>query len=286
MSGPEIPAQTGAYERRVLRVLEYIHENPAGDLSLDRLAEVAAMSRFHWHRVFYAMTGETCAEAVRRVRLHRAACWLVQTDWPVAEIARKAGYAGTPGFSRAFSVAYGHSPASFRRRGDLIPPLSRKPKGERPMFPVTVETRDPMRLAALSHTGPYIEIGSAFERVGALFTSRGLWPQARGMAGLYHDAPGSKPEADLQSEAGVIVGDEMEIADPMHEVQVPGGRYAVLHFKGPYAGLRAAYDYLYGDWLPTSEEEPADSPPVEVYLNSPADTAPDELLTEIRVPLK
>ena len=286
MPGRETPANPGSYERRLLRVLAYIHDNPAGDLSLDTLADVAAMSRFHWHRVFHAMTGETCAEAVRRIRLHRAACWLVQTDWPVAEIAGKAGYAGTQSFSRAFSGAYGEPPTAFRTRGDLIAPLSRKPKGESPMFDVTVETRAPMRLAAVTHTGPFIEIGSAFERVSALFTTRGLWPQARGMAGLYHDAPGSKPEAELQSEAGIVVGEEVEITDPMHETKVPGGRYAVLHFKGPYAGLRAAYEYLYGDWLPGSEEEPADSPPVEVYLNGPADTAPDDLLTEICVPLK
>lgn len=41
-----------SYEKRLIRVLEYIHANPAGDLSLDALADVAAMSRFHWHRVF------------------------------------------------------------------------------------------------------------------------------------------------------------------------------------------------------------------------------------------
>ena len=60
-------------ERRVLRVLEHIHANPAADLSLDALADVAAMSRFHWHRLFRAVTGETAAQTVRRMRMHRAA---------------------------------------------------------------------------------------------------------------------------------------------------------------------------------------------------------------------
>ena len=76
------------YENRILRVLEYIHSNPAGDLSLDALADVAAFSRFHWHRVFHGMTGETLADAVRRIRLHRSACWLVQSEKPVAQVAR------------------------------------------------------------------------------------------------------------------------------------------------------------------------------------------------------
>lgn len=62
-----------SYEQRVLRVLQYIHDNPAADLSLDALAEVGMTSRFHWHRVFQALTGETCAQAVRRIRLSLAA---------------------------------------------------------------------------------------------------------------------------------------------------------------------------------------------------------------------
>ena len=54
------------YEDRLRRVIDYIYDHAGEDLSLDTLADVAAMSRFHWHRVFRAMTGETCAKAVRR----------------------------------------------------------------------------------------------------------------------------------------------------------------------------------------------------------------------------
>ena len=57
------------YEKRLLRVLDHIHDNPAGDLSLDALADVAALSRFHWHRIFRAMTGETAHQTVKRMRM-------------------------------------------------------------------------------------------------------------------------------------------------------------------------------------------------------------------------
>jgi len=82
---------TSDYENRIRRVIRHISDNPAGDLSLDALADVAAMSRFHWHRVFRAMTGETCAEAVRRLRMHRAATWIVETDQPIEGIASCCG---------------------------------------------------------------------------------------------------------------------------------------------------------------------------------------------------
>ena len=67
---------------------------------------------------------------------------------------------------------------------------------------------------------------------------------------------------------------------------LPAGRHAVLTFTGPYAGLQAAYDQLFGIWLPQSGETPADSPVFEVYLNSPMDTAPTDLVTEICLPLR
>ena len=56
------------YQDRIDRVIAHIRQHLAGDLSPDALAEVAALSRFHFHRSFTAVTGETVAEAVRRPR--------------------------------------------------------------------------------------------------------------------------------------------------------------------------------------------------------------------------
>ncbi|QBY02794.1 AraC family transcriptional regulator [Rhodophyticola sp. CCM32] len=275
-----------SYEDRLLRVVAYIHDNPAGDLSLDRLADIAAMSRFHWHRVFRAMTGETCAQAVRRVRLHRAAVWLVQTDRPLKQIAGDVGYPSLPSFSRVFQAAHGLSPGAFRTRGELSPPLLSAHRGDYPVYPIEINDQPARRLAAIPHKGPYIEIGKAFESVSAVFTSRGFWPQARGMVGVYFDDPDAVAAEELRSLAGIVVEGTLEVSDPLEEVNLPGGRYAVMHYKGPYSGLSAAYKHMYGVWLPESGEETGDHPPIEVYLNNPKDTAQDDLLTDVCVPLK
>ena len=99
-------------------------------------------------------------------------------------------------------------------------------------------------------------------------------------------AAGATPAADLRSHAGLEVGSDTPLTAPLEEVRLPAGRHAVLTFKGPYAGLPAAYDQLFSTWLPGSGNEPADSPVFEVYLNSPMDTAPEDLITEICLPLK
>ncbi|WP_170419164.1 AraC family transcriptional regulator [Ruegeria atlantica] len=274
-----------SYEDRVLRVLAHIHDNPDGDLSLDALADVAAMSRFHWHRVFRAITGETCAQAVRRVRLHRAASWLVMSDMPVTRIATDIGYPNLKSFARAFSEAYGSSPAAFRKAGQFLPANPRFRTGDYPMHPVITRIEPARRVIALPHKGDYAQIGKSFEAFSALCESRQLWPQVGPVLGVYLDSPDDTPEDQLRSYAGAaFCGDTTP--EGMESLELSGGKTAVLTYKGPYSGIRAAYHSLFGNWLPTSGEEPADQPCFEIYLNNPRDTAPEDLLTEICLPLK
>ncbi|MFV1592828.1 AraC family transcriptional regulator [Phaeobacter sp. JH20_36] len=277
---------SNSYEDRILRVLAYIYDNPEGDLSLDALADVAAMSRFHWHRVFRALTGETCAQAVRRIRLHLAATALVQGSARIERIGEAAGYPNPRSFARVFADVYGVSPAAFRKRGRLLPPNPNLiAKGE-PMLPVTLRTEPGRRLAALAHKGAYSEIGRSFEAFSALCTARNLWPQMRQMIGVYLDSPDAVPDAELRSFAGASTADDSVLPEGMEEVVLPGGKTAVLTYKGPYSGIHAAYGDLFGAWLPQSQEEPADAPCYEIYLNDPHQVAPEELLTEICLPLK
>ena len=274
------------YEKRLLRVLDHIHRHPAGDLSLDALADVAAMSRFHWHRVFRAMTGETAAQAVRRLRLFRASVALVQTDLPPSLIARDVGYDNFASFARAFTDHFGQSPTPFRKRGELRPFARLNPPEVIMMFPVTIRLDPERQIIALPHRGLYHEIGLAFEKLSGIMAARGLFANAGRMIAIFYDDPVATPPADLRSHAGFDLSGPAVIAAPLESVRLPGGRHAVLTYTGPYAGLPAAYDQLYSVWLPNSGEEPADSPPFEVYLNSPMDTAPDALMTEICMPLR
>ncbi len=274
------------YEARLLRVLAHIHDHVDGDLSLDALAEVACMSRFHWHRVFLAMTGETLADAVRRIRLLRAANALVREDRPIEEIAARYGYSGPASFSRAFRAALGVAPGEFReQRVQRMAELRNNP-GAQPMFPVTIKDLHPCQAAGVLHVGPYADIPRAFQQLGGILAARNLFTQAQGLFAIYHDAPGSKPDAELRAHVAVIVGAAFPLSVPgLEYFDLMGGRHAVLEHTGPYATLAGAYDWLYGVWLPQSGEEPRAAPPIELYVNDPRTTPPNDLRTDIRLPL-
>ncbi len=277
---------TSANERRLLRVLDHIHENPAADLSLDALSDVAAMSRFHWHRVFRAMTGETLAQAVRRIRMYRASQLLVTSDTPTDQIGTLVGMPNAASFRRLFADHFAMTPAAFRKRGELRPFARSFQMEITLMYPVAIRTEAPMRLAALPHKGAYHDISRAFQKLTAVMASRDLFRTAGRMVGVFYDDPRAVPVADLRSHAAFQITGQADLSDPLEAIALAPGRHAVMTYRGPYAGLPAAYDQLFGVWLPSSGEEPADAPSFEVYLNSPMDTAPEDLLTELHLPLK
>ena len=274
------------YEKRLMRVWDHIHDNPAGDLSLDALADVAALSRFHFSRVFHAMTGQTVAQAVRRLRLYRASVALVTAKATVAEVARAVGYDNLNAFARAFTEAYGLTPTAFRKRGELRPPTPEFRTGGPQMYPTEIRNEPTRRIGALPYVGPYNLISRAYDKLGAVLGARGLWPQAGAMVAVYYDDPDATPPAELHSHAGVVFGPDVALDPPLEVVSLPAGPHAVMTYRGPYSGLGAAYGVLFGQWLPASGREPADSPVFEIYLNTPMDTAPEDLVTEICVPLR
>jgi AraC family transcriptional regulator len=274
-----------AYEERLLRVLDHVYAHLDGDLSLDTLADVAALSRFHFHRVFSGMTGETVAGFIRRVRLFKASHLLVRTDDEIEQIALICGYPNPRSFARAFQDAFGVTPTAFRARGVEMPPLRLNEKGDYVMYEITTEDRAAASFAGVAHKGDYMEIGQAFEVAAKTMLSRGMGPALGSMVGVYFSNPGEVPVEEMRSMAGFILTAGVDLAPPLEAYALSGGRYAVLRHVGAYPGLRQAYDYLYGKWLPESGEEPRDGPPFEIYENTPMDTAPEDLVTLICAPI-
>jgi AraC family transcriptional regulator len=204
----------------------------------------------------------------------------------IEEIAQRARYGSVHAFTRAFTSDYGMPPASFRRNGSHV--VFTNAKGPKLMsdYSVEIRTLEPAILAAVPHKGSYMEIGRAFELAGGWFASRNLIKPGTRMIGVYYDDPGTVPEDELRSFAGFTVDPDFVFEPPLERIELRGGDHAVLTVKGPYSNLKPAYDWVYGAWLPHSGREPADCPPFEDYLNTPQDTAPNDLLTEIHVPLR
>lgn len=272
------------YGRRIARVTDHIAANLDGNLAVERLAEIAFFSPFHFHRIYREATGETLADTVRRLRLHRAAVELTRDDAPLERVAKRAGYGTLAAFSRAFASDYGVPPGAYRLRGRLLPPNPKKPQAMTADYRVEIAPFEGARLAAIEHRGDYQEMHHAFAQV-QIFCTANAMPLARPFGIYFHD-PESIPEKDLRAEAGIETDAKIPANEKIREVKIPALLCASVVHKGPHDELERAYRRLFNDWLPGSGYEAADYPCFEEYLNDPRDTPPSELLTRVHLPLK
>ena len=61
------------YISRINRVADYIKCNFDSELSLEKLSNVAAFSKYYFHRIFKSISGESLNSFVSRVRLEKSA---------------------------------------------------------------------------------------------------------------------------------------------------------------------------------------------------------------------
>jgi len=113
---PDASAWSMAQVGRVARTLRYIEANLAGDCSLEALAAHAGLSRYHFLRVFRAMTGQTPRQHVIATRLRSAATVLKTTRKPITEIALEVGFGDLSHFTNSFSQTFGASPRAYHKR--------------------------------------------------------------------------------------------------------------------------------------------------------------------------
>ena len=284
---------------RLVRALEVVAGRLDHPWTVEEVAAETRFSRFHCHRVFRAMTGETIAGLTRRLRLERAAWRLRHEPVDVIEVALDAGYNSPESFSRAFRRGCGMSPSRYRTAWPLpqfAGPEARvrydpgegrlviyPPKGDINME-VRIDTLAAIEIARIRHVGPYNEVGPSFERLFGWAASIGA--EIGRVITLSYDEPDDVRAENLRSDACL----EMRIdASPPPGITldtIEAGRYAVFTHRGPYDGIADSYHLLFSRWLPQSGEDIDNRPHMEIYRNALPDVSPADLLTDLCLPLR
>jgi AraC family transcriptional regulator len=273
------------YERRMHRVIEAIDRRLDQPLDLASLAAVAHFSPYHFHRLFAAWTGETLGDYLRRRRVEQAASRMAsQPRLSVLQAALSVGFGSGEAFARAFKARFGCSPSVWRSRpfpqskrdqalrkldqaradapantGSSFPPLEDLP------MDVRLIERTPQRVAYMRHIGPYGEPIPCFwmQEVAPWMMTDGLIGQAR--YGISHDDPSITDPAQCRYDACVEVAADFTPSGAALITTLPGGRYAVMPFKGTSAEVFLAWTRILRDWLPASQLQLDNRPCFEYY---------------------
>ena len=152
---------------------------------------------------------------------------------------------------------------------------------------VTVKKTEPVIVAFLSVTGPYTLIGESFGKLYSWMGEKGYVPSGPPM-GIYFNDPGEVPAEELLWELQSPIAGDIAPSGPdelgMGIKKLDEAEVASTVYKGPYEGMGNIYEELVG-WIMGNGYEIAGAP-AEVYLSDPVKTPPQELLTEVRFPVK
>lgn len=278
--------QPNLYLQRINIVIDYIREHLADDLSLEMLADLAGFSRFHFHRVFSSIMGETLADFVARLRLERAAALLrADRSMPITDAALAVGFSALASFSRAFRRRYGINASAWDRRAALQAHANDQTLSGFPAYtdaalseaarllPVVVRPFPQTRIAYIRVTDSYKpdRVMSAVERLSAWVAARGVDPLTRLSIGMSQDDPDVTPLELYQYDVCMSVPDDWRGEGEVQVRTMRACTLASIHVQGDIYAVDRAWQVLYRYWLPNSRYLPDNLPAMEIYHRQPSE---------------
>ena len=268
---------TEEYHRCVNIVIEYINNHLGEEIDLEKLAEISHFSPYHFHRIMKAFLHEPLGAFIVRTRIETAARLLRYSTMSVSDIAYQIGY-GSPSSL---------SPKEYRNNKDHV---IMKPLEINPALDVTMEVREqqPKQVIYVRLTGAYMALAycEAWKKLYAYVSEEKIDTRYMEYICIYHDDPKVTEPKNLRTDVCFTVSSPAQPRGEIGVKEIPGGKYLIFRYKGPYANLGAVYDTIYGHWIPQGGYTVSNSRGYESYLNSPESTPPEELLTEICIPVE
>jgi AraC family transcriptional regulator len=271
------------YFEAFYRVIAYIETGYREKITLQDISEVAKFSKFYFHRVFKAISGETIYDYIQRVRLQKSTEKL--HNMGITEVAVTSGYETNSSFGKAFKRYFGVSPKEFKK--SIIERIEISS-----IQPMRRESLEPIDVLYVRREGEsYSEVASeswstlmGFAYGQKIKHKKGLMGKDAMMFGIGHDNPDF--HSLMRYDACISWDDKsVQSVGEISSKTVAGGDYALFLHRGSYSSLPETYKAI-GNWIVQNSIQSGDRPIFEKYLNrDPRRTKPENLKTEIYVPV-
>lgn len=274
------------YVQRINKVVAYINNHLDETLDLKTLANEAALSDFHFHRIFKALKGEAIGGYITRLRLEATARLLRYTALTIEEIAFNIGYETPASLSKAFKKQYGISPTEYRTNKDTYIMKKEIINPDLALKTPKIVTLEPKNLIYVALTGAYgsLDYGKAYEQLWAVIKAQKLFTKGIESICISYDDPKITEGSLQRSDVCLAIH---KPATPQEEVScktLAGGKYAVIFYQGSYENLSQVYDTAVR-WVIDHEYTLREEPFFEKYLNDARRTPKEKLKTEIYIPI-
>ena len=274
------------YVQRINKVVAYINNHLDETLDLKTLANEAALSDFHFHRIFKALKGEAIGGYITRLRLEATARLLRYTALTIEEIAFNIGYETSASLSKAFKKQYGISPTEYRTNKDTYIMKKEIINPDLALKAPKIVILEPKNLIYVALTGAYgsLDYGKAYEQLWAVIKAQKLFTKGIESICISYDDPKITEGSLQRSDVCLAIH---KPASPQEEVScktLAGGKYAVFFYQGSYENLSQVYDTAVR-WVIDHQYTLREEPFFEKYLNDARRTPKEKLKTEIYIPI-
>lgn len=249
----------------VNRTFYYIYRNLEYKVSLDELAKLNHLSKYHYHRIIKEETGKTVFEIISDERLKKAANLLItNTNSTISEIANQCGYISHSSFIKAFKSRYNYTPKQWRNGSfkeyskELLENFSTKKDYSKiePQIKVCKE----LHCAYIRHKGYDRTIKKSWEKLEAIAYENKI--KEHKQIALFHDNPVITPLENCSYVACISVEKNF---DKISTFDIPESLCAVFNLKGVYGDVLNLLRYVYHYWLPNSGYEAKTTPAYAIY---------------------
>lgn len=278
---------------RMNEVVGYIEQELAGEISYERLAQLACCSQYQLQRMFGFIADMPLSEYIRRRRLTCAAFDLQNSDQRIIDIAVKYGYGSADAFARAFHNLHGIKPSKARDKGARLKAYPRitftlSIKGVVEMN-YRIEERPDFNIIGIKKFVT-MENGENFKIIPKMWCdlTEGECQQIlslndmepTGVLGVCAEPCKDKNGFDYWIAAASTKACPREY----QTLVVPASTWAVFEVVGAMPdAIQTVTKRIYSEWLPSSGYEHADAPEFEWY--SDGDTDADDYLSEVWIPV-
>lgn len=251
------------------RAIWFIETRFAEEITLNDIADVGGVSRFHLSRSFGTMTGLPVMAYVRGRRLTMAAQKLLDGAPDILAVALDVGYGSHEAFTRAFREQFGQTPEQLRADGIADP--------DRLVEPLRI---DETLLTTLPE--PRLVDGAARRVAG--FTERYTFATNHGIPSLWQrfspfvgHMPGQigdttygvvtdhEEDCSFGYLAGVEVSPTADLDPGMAYIDIPTQLYAVFAHQGHISTMRRTAYSIWAQYFPNSTLIPTSGPNFERY---------------------
>lgn len=274
------------YIQRINKVVAYINNHLDETLDLKTLANEAALSDFHFHRIFKALKGEAIGGYITRLRLEATARLLRYTALTIEEIAFNIGYETPASLSKAFKKQYGINPTEYRTNKDTYIMKKEIINPDLALKTPKIVTLEPKNLIYVALTGAYgsLDYGKAYEQLWAVIKAQKLFTKGIESICISYDDPKITEGSLQRSDVCLAIHKPATPQDEVSCKTLAGGKYAVFFYQGSYENLSQVYDTAVR-WVIDHEYTLREEPFFEKYLNDARRTPKEKLKTEIYIPI-